>query len=168
MRLPLRGQRQNCPQGRTGFPFHLAQQCARHLKQLFRTSRSGPARQLRRLTCLRALRSLHPRRGSSVLPPKLRGNRVYALAAPATVNDSYPCVGLSPERDSLTATASAREGEGNGRRVFASPVVSQETCLATLLTTGRGAPVVHGWRVLSPRLSPLPAGLSFAATQGRP
>src|SRR3989344_1722097 len=76
------------------------------------------------------------------MPMKLRGNKVDALAAPATVNDSSPCVVLPLKRCSTTATASAREGEGSSRRTHASPVVSQETCLVTLSTTGRGDPVV--------------------------
>ena len=65
----------------------------------------------------------------------------YALAAPATVNDLYPFCWLA-------RSASARQplrprGKAKGMAALnARPVVSQETCLATLSTTGRGDPVV--------------------------
>jgi hypothetical protein len=48
----------------------------------------------------------------------------------------------------------------------ARPVVSQETCLATLSTTGRGDPVVLADAPWLSCLCRLPARLSFDAMQG--
>ncbi|MNZ92332.1 hypothetical protein D3C78_1113540 [compost metagenome] len=76
--------------GPTGFPFHLAHGGERHLKQLFYKITKPHSASTARLTDPQALRSLPAFEVLHPLGVQLRGNRVNALAAPATVNGSSP------------------------------------------------------------------------------